>query len=146
VDFALKLRLPEWAGGKIAVSIHGEGEQVNGDAPNFHAVRRRWHNDDVRLALPRTLKSCPLPDEPNTVAFMDGPVVLAGLCDEERALEGGADDPGSILTPDSEREWGRWLSGHRAVGQPQGLRFRAPYEVVDEPYTAYFPVRSDRAS
>ncbi|HUT18939.1 MAG TPA: hypothetical protein VM366_07250, partial [Anaerolineae bacterium] len=96
------------------------------------------------VELPKALTTCPLPDEPDTVAFMDGPVVLAGLCDEERTLYGDVDEPASLLAPENEREWGTWLGGYRALGQPRGLRFIPLYEVIDQRYAVYFPVRAPR--
>jgi hypothetical protein len=54
------------------------------------------------------------------VAFLDGPVVLGGLCDEERTLTG---DPQTLLVPDNEQEWINWQSGYRARDQQRGLRF-----------------------
>ncbi|MFN2131179.1 MAG: hypothetical protein ACK2VD_11685, partial [Anaerolineae bacterium] len=74
--------------------------------------------------------------------FMDGPVVLAGLCDEERTLYGDVSDPASLLVPDNEREWGTWLGGYRVRNQPRGLRFLPLYEVTDQHYAVYFPVRA----
>ncbi len=73
---------------------------------------------------------------------MDGPVVLAGLCDAERMLDGDRDLPETMLTPDNEREWDGWRPGYRAIGQERGLRFMPLYEITDEPYTVYFPTRS----
>jgi hypothetical protein len=70
---------------------------------------------------------------------MEGPVVLAGLCDEERTLRGDAEDPTAILAPHNEREWTMWKLGYRAQNQSRGLHFKPLYEVVDEPYTVYFP-------
>jgi len=36
----------------------------------------------------------------------------------------------------------KWLlPNYRAVGQDRGLRFKPLYDIVDEPYTVYFPVR-----
>ena len=75
---------------------------------------------------------------------MDGPLVLAGLCDEERTLYGDVGDPASLLVPDNEREWNAWLRGYRVRDQARGLRFKPLYQVVDEPYTVYFPVRGGR--
>ena len=72
---------------------------------------------------------------------LDGPVVLAGLCDEERILSGDKNRPETPLRPDTEREWGTWLHGYRAAGQERGLRFLPLYEVVDQRYTVYFPVK-----
>jgi hypothetical protein len=74
------------------------------------------------------------------VAFMDGPVVLAGLCDEERTLCGDTDHPETILVPDNEREWRGWKPGYRTRNQARGIRFLPLYEIVDERYTVYFPV------
>ncbi|MFB3882190.1 MAG: beta-L-arabinofuranosidase domain-containing protein [Armatimonadota bacterium] len=140
VEFALKLRLPEWLAGPASVSVNGEKQQAAGGS-GFHAIERVWHRDTVRLELPKALRTCPLPDEPDTVAFLDGPVVLAGLCDEARALIGDKDRPSTLLAPDNEREWDTWLPGYRAVNQQRGLRFRPLHEVTDERYTVYFSVR-----
>jgi hypothetical protein len=142
VEFALKLRAPEWAAGEIYVSVNGEAQTHVVEQSGFLVLRRTWHGDEVRIAIPKALSACPLPDERETIAFLDGPVVLAGICDGERVLRGDIDGPRSMLAPDSEREWDQWKGGYRAVGQPTGLRFRPLYEVVDEPYALYFPVRA----
>ena len=98
----------------------------------------------MRVELPKALSTCPLPDEPDTVAFMDGPVVLAGLCDEERMLYGDKDNPETMLTPDDEREWSTWKPGYRTCNQERGFRFVPLYEIRDERYTVYFPVQEMR--
>ena len=104
-------------------------------------LRRTWREDRIELVLPKRLSSYALADAPDTVAFMDGPVVLAGLCDEERALVGDKDDPRTLLTPDNEREWTNWMPGYRTHHQSRNIRFLPLYEVLDQPYTVYFPVR-----
>jgi DUF1680 family protein len=142
VAFALKLRLPWWLSGPATISVNGEPEPIKTGALSFHCIRRTWRDDHIRVEFPKALTTCPLPDKPDTVAFMDGPVVLAGLCEEERTLYGDKDNPASMLTPDNEREWGEWKQGYRVRNQERGLRFKPLHEVVDEPYTVYFPVRS----
>jgi len=141
VEFTLKLRLPEWLAAAPRVWIDGEPAEIEGTPGSFGGIRRVWSDTTIRMALPRRLRTHEIPDEPGTVAFLDGPVVLAGLCDEERTLRGDSSRPETILVPDNERDWGVWLHGYRAVGQARGLRFRPLYSVVDEPYTLYFPVR-----
>jgi DUF1680 family protein len=141
VSFALKLRLPWWMAGQASVLVNGQPEGVSTGPSSFCAVRQTWQEDTVRVELPTALWTCPLPDEPDTVAFMDGPVALAGLCSEERVLHGDRDDPKTMLTPDNEREWGMWTLGYRTRGQERGFRFVPLYEVQDEPYTVYFPIR-----
>jgi DUF1680 family protein len=141
LEFTLNLRLPEWLAGKAELEVNGVPVPVQGLAGSFEPLRRLWHNDTVRLTLPKTITAAPIPDEPGTMAFLDGPVVLAGLCDHEVTLIGDPERPATLLTADNEREWGRWMNGYRSVGQATTIRFKPLYEVVDEAYTLYFPVR-----
>jgi len=141
VLFALKLRLPWWVSGQSVVLVNGEPAAVSAGPSSFHEIRRTWEEDTVRVELPKALSTCPLPDEPGMVAFMDGPVVLGGLCDEERVLYGDKGDPETMLTPDNEREWTMWRPGYRTRNQERGFRFIPLYEIRDEGYTVYFPVR-----
>jgi DUF1680 family protein len=145
VRFSLQLRMPWWLSGKARITVNGTPEEATAGPSSFHRMTRIWKQDTIHLELPKSVTCCPIPDEPDTVAFLDGPVVLAGLCSEERLLAGGKDNPSSFLVPDNEREWSRWLSGYRTVGQQRGLRFRPLHEIVDEPYTVYFPTKGDGA-
>jgi hypothetical protein len=139
-EFALKLRAPWWLNGVLRVELNGAPVELAVDS-GYAIIRRAWREDHLRIALPKGLWNCQLPDEPETVAFMDGPVVLAGLCDHEMALRGDATRPETLLAPDNEREWGNWRPGYRAVGQERGLRFAPLYEITDERYTVYFPIK-----
>ena len=134
--FTVKLRIPEWISAPATISVNGKMHTVEGKAC-FYEIERTWQNDSIRLELPKSIWTSPIPDEPGTVAFLDGPVVLAGLCNEERTLLG---DPKTLLVPDNEREWTSWRSGYRACGQQRGLRFIPLYDIVDETYNVYFPV------
>ena len=140
-EFTLNLRLPAWLAGPAGLEVNGAAQPLQGRAGSFAPVRRLWHNDTVRLVLPKTITAAPIPDEPETMAFLDGPVVLAGLCEQEIALRGDPQTPAALFAADNEREWGRWMNGYRSVGQATTIRFKPLYEVVDEPYTLYFPVR-----
>jgi uncharacterized protein len=141
-EFSLSMRLPAWLAGPPRMEINGAQVTVNSKPPAFWSVKRVWNHDTVVLRLPKKITVSPVPDMPATVAFLDGPVVLAGLCDEERALTGDIRDPSTMLTPDREREWGTWLFGqYRTVNQDRGFRFIPLHEVTDETYTVYFPVR-----
>jgi DUF1680 family protein len=142
LEFTLKLRLPWWLSGAPSVVVNGEDLPVQNGASEWLSIRRTWGQDTITLELPKRLYLSPLPDAPDTCAFMDGPVVLAGLCSEERTLVGDRDDASSMLVPDNEREWGTWLPGYRARHQDRGLRFKPLYEIADEAYTVYFPIRS----
>lgn len=140
VEFTLKLRLPWWLAGEPAITVNGQRQPVLAQPSSYYGLRRTWQHDRVHVEFPKRLWTCPLRDEPGTVAFMDGPVVLAGLCDEERTLYGDGAHPEAWLAPDNEREWGYWCPSYRATGQPVGLRFVPLLDVADERYTVYFPV------
>ncbi|MDM7926026.1 MAG: glycoside hydrolase family 127 protein [bacterium] len=141
-EFTVDFRLPGWLAGPASIEVNGKPVAVASGQPGFQPVRRTWSRDVVTVRLPMKLAVSPIPDMPGTVAFLEGPVVLAGLCGEERTLTGDIRDPHSILTPDRERQWGDWLFGNwRTKNQDPGIRFIPLYEVTDEAYTVYFPVR-----
>jgi DUF1680 family protein len=144
--FTLKLRLPWWLGDEPLIAVNGERQSAPATPSSFVSIHRTWGRDVVHIELPKQLTVCPLPDAPNLVAFMDGPVVLTGLCAEERALYGDPSHPESFLTPDNERDWMGWRPGYRARGQPRGLRFIPLHQVRDEAYTVYFPIRPAETS
>jgi len=140
VEFALSVRLPWWLQESPIIEVNGARVEVPFKPASFFTLQRNWHNDVIRIVLPKGLSTDPLPDDPDVVAFMDGPVVLAGITDEERMLYGDKGNPASILKPDNEREWTNWIPTYKTHGQSHGLRFMPLYEVRDERYTVYFPV------
>jgi len=140
VAFALRLRVPDWVSSKPILIVNGVHTDAH-IAAGFVELNRTWHQDTVIIELPKSLRTQSLPDEPGTVAFLDGPVVLAGLTDQEIRLVGDPAKPETILVPDNERAWSNWLPGWRTVGQRTNLRFRPLYEVTDSPYALYFPVK-----
>lgn len=141
VEFELKIRLPWWLAGEATVSVNGQVAAKGSGPTSFLAVKRAWRDEKLHVVLPKSLYTAPLPDDPGTVAFMDGPVVLAGLCDEERVLPGDPARPLEILKPDSERQWNTWLTSYRTRSADPGVRFVPLYEIVDEPYTVYFNLK-----
>jgi len=141
VEFTLKIRLPWWLSAEPMVTLNGVQQEARFAPSTYWSIHRMWQKDKVHVELPKRLTSCPLPDKLDTVAIMDGPVVLAGLCAEERTLYGDREHPETILIPDNEREWASWLGGYRTVNQERGLRFKPLYEITDERYTVYFPIR-----
>ena len=142
----LAIRIPWWIAGEARILVNGEEAWRGCDAASFVPLKRLWKNGDVvRILLPKAVKACPLPDNHNMAAFLYGPVVLAGLTEEERTLHvPDANHPEQILVHDNEREWGSWKSTFRASGQERGIRFLPLHEVGYEPYSIYFPVKADQ--
>lgn len=90
VRATLRLRYPSWSR-EAAVAINGERFETNA-APGGHiAVEREWGSGDtVELRLPMSVRGVELPGDPNRVALMYGPLVLAGQLGTE-GLYPGAD-------------------------------------------------------
>lgn len=137
--FTLRLRVPEWSGGKVAMKVNDQALSA-APADGYLQIARTWQKETVSVEFARTLRAEALPDEPNTVAFLDGPVVLAAPIDREMQFIADLKHPETILVPDNERAWGSWLQGWRTTGQPQNVRLKPLYDVVDEPFTIYFPI------
>jgi len=141
-ELDLTFRLPAWLAGPPVLTVDGEQVELPNAPSTFHTVRRQWHHQRMRLELPKRVVTHPLPDAPDTVAFVDGPVVLAGLSDRERQLVGDPADAGSMLVPDDERAREKaWTeSTFRTKSIDDGFRLVPLHQVTDEPYTVYFPV------
>ena len=140
VEFTLTLRLPWWLHHEPVIMVDGARQSGSFAASSWYTIRRVWHDDTVSIMLPTGVTTAPLPDDPTTMAFMDGPVVLAGLCDE-MTLRGNANAAEDLFTPDNEREWNEWKPGYRTRRQPHNIRFLPLYDIRDERYTVYFPVQ-----
>ncbi len=140
VEFALKLRIPWWVSGEPVIEVNGQRITAPVAPSSFHTLWRVWKDDKVRVVLPKAITACPLPDEPETVAFLDGPIVLAGICDDGRALAGDVARPESFIAASNEREWSYWTRTYRAKHQDRSLRFMPLFDVRDERYTVYFTV------
>jgi uncharacterized protein len=142
-EFSFKIRKPWWLASDPTIKLNGEILNEFEVNDQYITIRRIWSKDHLQVDLPKQLTCSPLPDRPDVVAFLDGPVVLAGLCDEERQLVLDSNKPESILIPDDEREWAFWKKGYRAKNQEFGLRFIPLYEIADESYTIYFPIKNN---
>jgi hypothetical protein len=89
-QFALELRRPTWAGSGFTVKVNGVALKDVSHPGSYVEVKRTWKNgDSVSLVLPKTLRIEATPDNPNRVALMWGPLVLAGDLGAERERRGG---------------------------------------------------------
>ena len=143
-QFTLKIRVPWWASAEATIAVNGERQTTPASPCSYASLHRTWENDVVHVEIPKRLTSEPLPDDANLVAFMDGPVVLAGLCGEEHVLYGDPSNPEAILTPDNERKWVNWRQDYRTQNQSPGARFVPLHTVLDESFAIYFPIKENR--
>ncbi len=78
IQLALKIRYPSWAQG-LRISVNGKYESVQASPGSYVTIERVWQDGDrVDVQLPMNLHLEALPDAPDKVAVLYGPVVLAG--------------------------------------------------------------------
>ena len=164
-EFTLRLRLPWWVSGPAEVTLNGAVQAVE-VRDGYLELRRAWTKDALHLTFPKALVAVPLPDEPELCAFMDGPVVLAGLNPGRETgsatskahgsytarpnyhidgitIQGDVARPDTFLLADNEREWRYWRGDYRTRGQPKNFRLIPLHEVRDEAFTVCFQVKKD---
>ena len=129
-------RLPWWATDEVTVTAK-EGTTV-AQKDGFVTVTGEFKDSVIEIDIPRGLTRWPLQDAPEYQAFLDGPVLLAGLSAEERMLF--ETENRELLVPREERKWSDWGSLYQTVGQPVNVVFKPLYDVGNEVYTIYFPI------
>ena len=110
-QFTLVLRRPSWAGQGFAISVNGKPVKMFSAPGSYIELKRTWKSGDtVALTLPKTLRLEPTPDNPNRVALMWGPLVLAGdLGPERERRDGGGQAAPTIPMLVSDRAVTDWL-------------------------------------
>lgn len=139
--FTLKLRIPGWIMKKASVYVNDELFAQTDDTADFVSVSRTFKDGDrVAVILPIGIKFVTLPDDSTMGAFLYGPDVLAGICEEERVLKLNGTKPEDELSMDTERQWGSFQSFFKTETQDPGINFKRLCEVGYEPYQVYFKV------
>ena len=88
VQADIVLRVPDWCAGEPVVLVNGEAAEA-GIVNGFIRLSRTWQTgDEIALTLPMTITVHPLPDNPASVAFKYGPVVLSASMGQNRMITG----------------------------------------------------------
>ncbi len=134
--FALHLHIPYWATHGVTAAVNGKPINAHVEPGSYLRINRSWRTDDtVEVHLPMTLHAAPMPDDPNLVAPMYGPLVLAGLADHRMFFVG---DPANLAS------WLQSVEGKplafRTFGQPADIEFVPLNQVIDQRYGVYWEV------
>jgi DUF1680 family protein len=90
-EFTLALRRPLWAGEGFNVKVNGQVVDGLPKPGSYVELKRIWTSGDtVALVLPKKLHIEPLADNPNRVALLWGPLVLAGDVEPDEARKKSA--------------------------------------------------------
>ncbi|MDQ2676869.1 MAG: glycoside hydrolase family 127 protein, partial [Actinomycetota bacterium] len=77
---ALRVRCPAWASGPVRFRLNGRPLRVAAAPGTYAEVRRTWSKGDVlEVTVPLAVRAEAMPDDPTKVAFLYGPLVLAGV-------------------------------------------------------------------
>jgi DUF1680 family protein len=138
--FPIALRVPGWAGNAVQVSVNDQ--PVTPAIGNGYAViDRRWKAGDVvAISFPLDLRLESAPGDPNTVAVVRGPMVLAADLGAGEGEWQGADpamvgeNPLAAFTPAQ----GRATYATKGLLRPADLSFVPFYSQYDRRSAVYF--------
>ena len=101
--FTLKVRHPSWvAADEFSISVNGEKIQSNSSPSSYVSINRQWKNNDiVEITLPMHASVEEMPNVPNYISILYGPIVLATRM--------GTDDMKGLVADNSR--WGHIASG-----------------------------------
>lgn len=141
--FALRIRRPGWAKDGYSIKINGVAAKSDVGPDGFIVVNRAWKNGDkLTLEMPMRLYTESMPDNPNRVAFLYGPIVLAGQLGDRQP------DPvygvPVLLTDDKNvSDWVKPASGPlvfetRQTGKPFDIKLLPFYKTYKNYYSVYW--------
>ncbi len=143
VQLNVKIRKPRWVAGEFNLELNDRKIQAKTDADGFISLQRTWKNGDkLVLYLPMNLYTESIPDNPNRIAILYGPVVLAGVLGKEMP------DPvyGTTVLLTDNRNVQSWLKPAEepltfqtlGVARPHDVKLRPFYKVFEDYYNVYW--------
>jgi len=139
-SFGIALRIPGWCeGAKVAVN---GADQPFTARDGYVVLRRKWQKGDrITLRLPMTLRTESTVDDPNVIALLHGPVVLAADMGSPQEPFNG---PAPALVSDNllagfvpvSVEQKHFRS--QGIGRPQDMEFRPFYSQWERRTAVYF--------
>jgi len=158
-EFEVNLRIPSWATNGVSVLVNGQAVDMTANPGTFLPMKRVWNDGDtLKLSLPMSLRTYHTPDDPKMVAFLYGPVLLAGELGRENFpasdhakqqsdLAKQPLPPTPVLVgvdPDHPSEWLRPVSGKPLTffsgdaTRPQNILLSPFYAIHHQRYAVYW--------
>jgi hypothetical protein len=158
VEFALRVRVPEWVAGVCSVKINGKRHEASASPSSYLTIARTWKNGDrIEVDLPMKLRLERLPDRPDVAAVLYGPIVLAGTLGGAEGLTedkvygkyGPEGEPVAVPTFDVKdnaplEAWIKPVAGKpltfrtEGAGKPNDVTLVPFYKLFGERYAIYW--------
>ncbi len=134
--WTLSLRIPDWIETKPKVSINGEQVDSFTVENGYIKLKRIWRDSLVYLSFTKHIRKEYLPGSTTLFAFLDGPVVLAAISNQEVNP-----DRDARVRPCQEHQYvggKEWLESNYILETSEGNVKLVPlYEIQDESYSIY---------
>jgi uncharacterized protein len=143
-QFPLYLREPKWAFHGVHLKVNSKSVLSVRNTSGYLIVDRLWKDaDKIEIVIPMSLYSESIPDNANRIAFLYGPIVLAGQ------LGTTMPDPlfGTPVLLTDNRKVNDWLEPlvheplafeMKNTGQPINPVLKPFYKTYDQYYSVYF--------
>ena len=164
LSVAVEIRTPYWATQGVELRVNNEIVGVDATPGSYLSLDRTWNDGDtIRMAMPMALHAQPMPDDPELMAFMIGPLVLAGITAQDATdmpyiIPPGGDFPADdceqntdffLADPENLDDWIEPVPGKsltfRAKGQAQEYTFIPFSRITGERYGVYWVVTQEES-
>ena len=151
VALTVNVRRPWWATADFQILVNGKKQKLASTAGSFVPVQRTWKNGDkLEVVMPMTFRLEGFQDNPDRVAVMYGPLVMAAVtetgnrysviqADQKKCLASFKPVAGQLLTFTAPAQVFR-TSATNEASQP--IRFKPLFRIVNEPYAVYWNLRA----
>ncbi len=161
---AMRVRCPGWAAGPVTFRLNGRLLDLAGAPGSYATIPHAWRKGDrLEVDIPMAVRTEALPDDPSKIAFLFGPVVLAGDLglapalatvpysgDQTANLKQAPVEVPLLVRGDSPIEEsvvrlpGPGLEFHtNDLGRPSDVTLRPFWEISYDRYNVYWEVLTD---
>ncbi len=154
VRLALRIRYPYWAEQGIVLKVNGQPQSIDAKPSSYVTIDRTWKTGDVvEVRIPMSLRLEAMPDNPNRVAVMHGPLVLAGDLGpvDDPQVTSATYVPALITEGRPPAEWLEPVEGQPNtftlvdVGRPRNVTLRPFFQTHERRYTIFWDVFTEAA-
>ncbi len=146
--FTVKLRKPGWAT-SVWVKINNQSISPTIDADGFIIIKRTWKdNDKIELRMPMQVYTESIMDNPDRVAFLYGPLVLAGVL--PAASENPMEDVPVLVADKNSLATSLHKKGNaiafstNGISKPYSVNMIPFYAINNERQMVYFDIYSNQ--